>query len=332
MRQIRNDQGRKTGFTPLETVAMKIHFRGKGGVLTGFTIVELLTVMSIIILLISLLVPALSRVRRYAQNVKQRAQFHSIAVALDLFNAENEGYPDSNAFDDQGEPYCGAMKLAEAMVGQDLKGFNPKSRFRTEGFARPNVAGVTLYPDQANWPTAAEYSDNLKSRKMHLQLENANAFQLKDLYTNDVISTFDYDPNTFVLCDIYTRATNINTGKKMGMPILYYRAEPTKTAHTALDNATLLNSNIYDVRDNQGLIDMGLPWTTFVHSMASSGIMQSGALVQATWPWPELFYKKTLNPKVPGGGRPYREDSYILLSAGFDGEYGTSDDIFNFGE
>jgi hypothetical protein len=25
-------------------------------------------------------------------------------------------------------------------------------------------------------------------------------------------------------------------------------------------------------------------------------------------------------------------DSYILISAGFDGEYGTSDDVFNFGD
>jgi hypothetical protein len=28
--------------------------------------------------------------------------------------------------------------------------------------------------------------------------------------------------------------------------------------------------------------------------------------------------------------QPYRSDTYILLSAGYDGEYGTVDDIFNF--
>ncbi len=67
----------------------------------GFTIIELLTVMSIIIILIGLLVPSLNRVKRYSMDVKQRAQFHSIAVALDLFNAEFDGYPDSNAMDDQ---------------------------------------------------------------------------------------------------------------------------------------------------------------------------------------------------------------------------------------
>jgi len=315
--------------------------RNDGDSKTGFTIVELLTVMSIIILLISLLVPALNRVRRYAQNVKQRAQFHSIAVALDLFNAENTGYPDSNAFDDLGMPYCGAMKLAEAMVGQDLKGFNPKSRFRREGFGSAAPWDNMPYPPTGTCGVTggaaglACYNENVRSRKMYLQLENANAFQLQDLYANAAISnpspqcSAGFDPNTFVLCDIYTRATNRNTGKKMGMPILYYRAEPTKTAHLASAIDQDLDKNIYDVRDNQCLIDMGMPWSTFVHPMARAGQTASGPVNPA---WPGLFYSKTRNTKIPGGDRPFREDSYILLSAGFDGEYGTSDDILNFGD
>ena len=110
----------------------------------GFTIIELLTVMSIIIILISLLVPSLNRVRRYAMDVKQRAQLHSIAVALDLFNSEFDGYPNSDAVDDQTTPqnYCGAMKMTEALVGQDLKGFNPASRFERSGFGKIGRAHV----------------------------------------------------------------------------------------------------------------------------------------------------------------------------------------------
>ena len=45
------------------------------------------------------------------------------------------------------------------------------------------------------------------------------------------------------------------------------------------------------------------------------------------------FYEETWNEKVEiSTGRPYRMDSYILMSAGFDGLYGTRDDIFNFEE
>ncbi len=168
----------------------------------GFTIIELLTVMSIIVILISLLAPALNRVRRYATDVKQRAQFHSIAIALDMFNAEFDGYPDSNAVDDLGNNYCGAMRLAEAMVGQDLKGFNPSSRFERKGF--PNTSdslwdgmpyppynsyglttGDTIASDGISG--SAHYNANIKSRKMYLELEHSNAYMLKDIYDNGTI-------------------------------------------------------------------------------------------------------------------------------------------------
>ena len=44
-----------------------------------------------------------------------------------------------------------------------------------------------------------------------------------------------------------------------------------------------------------------------------------------------LFYANTRNPNIHiTGGRPLRPNSYILISAGYDGEYGTRDDIFNF--
>ena len=291
---------------------------------SGFTIVELLTVMSIIIILIGLLVPALERVRRYAQRVKQKAQFHAVSVALDLFNAENEGYPDSNENDDSGLSYCGAMKFCEAMVGQDLRGFNPRSRFRRADFGSAACYPGMLYPP-IGCLSATDYADNVKSRKMYLQLENANAYQLKYIYD----STSDFDPNTFVLCDVYNRVTNKSTGKKIGMPVLYYKAHPSSTQHAYNSNAaTSEQVNIYDSWDNQKLVDLGLPWNPGVaHPMASSGTTSSGATAN-----PQIFYEKTTNPNIPGGPWPYRQDSYILISAGFDGEYGTSDDDFNFGE
>lgn len=305
--------------------------REKSGIKTGFTIVELLTVMSIIILLISLLVPALNRVRRYAQLVKQNAQFHAISIALDLFNAEEQGYPPSDRYDSSGAippvPYCGAMKLAEAMVGQDFLGFHPDSRFRRDG----TLDGTTqLYP--LNPPT-----DNIKIRKTYLQLENANATKLVDIYSQNhrngtAYQTLGANDANLVLCDIYVRT--MATGNKTGMPILYYKADTSKTDHWRVppNPTTDLDKNIYDRRDNQDLVDIPIPWVSVGphHPMASDGFGWTTILGVATDPG--IFYDETRDKKIIVPDRPYRADSYILMSAGFDNEYGTSDDVFNFGQ
>ena len=319
----------------------------------GFTIIELLTVMSIIIILIGLLVPSLNRVRRYSTDVKQRAQFHSISVALDLFNAEFDGYPNSAALDDQTTPlnYCGAMKLAEALVGQDLKGFNPLSRFRRSDFGTAacytTPAPGMLYPPIGCLADSV-YAENVKSRKMYLQLENANAYMLRDIYDLTAIAAAIYpgdtatgfDPNTYVLCDSYNRVTNKTTGKKIGMPILYYKANPTgvyplpNTTAGVMQAGAAAGLYTYNYSDNQALIDnpMGMPWlgnNNYVHPLASGGFTLDGVNITNC---PKKFYDITRDPKVTTGDRAVRADSYILMSAGFDGQYGTRDDIYNFGD
>jgi len=274
----------------------------------AFTIVELLTVMSIIIILMGLLAPAMNRVRRHAKWVVQKNQFHSINVALELSRAEFDGYPDSGALDGSGASYCGAMKLAEAMMGQDLLGFHPDSRFRADGTI-DGTAATQLYPPNP-------LTDNLKARKEpYLPLESANVYRLKDLYRNPGPFAPIQD-RVVVLCDVYTRATNLTTGKKVGMPILYYEANTSRTAHDLVDPDNA--QNIYDYKDNNELVGLGKPWDPATpHTLFST---------------PVKFYESTWNEKVSAITRPYRADSFILISAGFDGEYGTPDDVFNFEE
>jgi len=295
----------------------------------GFTIVEILTVMSIIVILITLLVPSLNMAKRYARGVRQRAQFHSIDVALDLFSAAWEGYPPSDANDETGASYCGAMKLAEVLVGQDLLGFHPSSRFRRNG--TDGTAATQLYPKEVDVGTPA-YRDNLKARKgPYLQLENANAYKLKHLYWKGKVGNFT--GNEFVLCDVYNRvvlkpASDDAVGEKIkgksGMPILYYKANTANTLHAATTNP--LSNNIYNCKDNAELVDLGFPWEEL---RASKHPLYKDPILTGDW---ARFYECTRDTKITTTVRPYRADSYILISAGFDGEYGTPDDVFNFGE
>jgi prepilin-type N-terminal cleavage/methylation domain-containing protein len=286
----------------------------------AFTIIELLTVMSIIVILIGLMVPALNKVRRYARDVQQKAQFNAINAAVELFNNEFDGYPPSTAKDSMGMDYCGAMKLCEALMGQDLLGFHTNSVFRRDGL---DAAGrLALYPPNIDAMTPALRENNLRARKgPFLQAENANAFQMQDIYGTNI---GPFLGTTFVLCDVYSR--QMQSGKKTGMPVLYYRADTANSYHDPNFASAMLpadsRGNIYNYWDNQELIKLGKAWQA---SGASSGISNNHKMVD-----PMRFYRNTRIDQITTTQRPQRADTFILISAGWDGEYGTADDICNF--
>jgi len=112
------------------------------------------------------------------------------------------------------------------------------------------------------------------------------------------------------------------------MPILYFRADTAKTwsASDAQGIPTNPLNCIYNREDNfWGFIFVPPPWDiTQPHPMRVD---------------PFIFYQRIKNPNFPGtaannyaDARPYHADSYILLSAGPDGLYGSADDVYNFDE
>ena len=268
-----------------------ISSRGRGAAKIG-----LLLFVSLL-LLIFFVLPEIHSNPDRARNIKQCAQFHSCEAALELFANESRHSPPSDANDETGLPYCGAMKLAEALMGQDLWGVHRQSRFRLDG-TDPNT-GKLLYARVT-----------LEGRRgPFLPLESARAHRLLDVYGKG--KTGPFAEHVHVLCDCYEQERP--GGKKTGMPILYYRADVNGTAHDV--NAPDNPENIYDYRDNQALIALGVPGKPGkVHPLAD----------------PKRFYLNTQSHKSPERPVPYCADRYILISAGRDGLYGTEDDICNF--
>ncbi len=252
----------------------------------AFTIIELLTVMSIIVILIGLMVPALNKVRRYARDVQQKAQFKAINAAVELFNNEFDGYPPSTAVDSMNQPYCGSMKLCEALMGQDLLGFHTSSVFRRDGL---DAAGkLPLYPPNIDGMTPTLRDNNLRARKgPFLQAEKR---QLPGGCRTFTAPTSVPSSVPALSCATSTRV-RCSPAKRPGCrSSTTRRIRPTATTtRTLLQAMTPADSqgNIYNYWDNHALVQLGKPW------QATSGT--SGGVAAATHKMadPVRFYRNT---------------------------------------
>jgi prepilin-type N-terminal cleavage/methylation domain-containing protein len=90
MGTIRKDFSNGAGFTPLE-VRSGGHPDLRLLVLTGFTLVELLVVIAIIALLMSILLPALGRVRRQAKDVLCESNLHQWGIIYSAYADDYDG-------------------------------------------------------------------------------------------------------------------------------------------------------------------------------------------------------------------------------------------------
>jgi prepilin-type N-terminal cleavage/methylation domain-containing protein len=306
----------------------------------GLTLVELITVVAIITILVALLVPAVNVARRMAKDTQQRVQLAAIDVGLTAFKNDFGDYPPSNpssggtTFDPNAlsPTYSGAQKLAEALVGRDMRGFNALAYtdlVTTDGGR--NKAADAYYPDLGTL-SSTQLAANLANRKaLYMDPGTSHAFRLgwiSDVKPGLYRSVGTLAPDTFVLCDVYGRTTvqmaegGVIKEIRLGSPILYYRADPSQKLSRWIYNYydTYGFIRVKELNDKNAGIQPGL-WGDGVSGGAAT----------------DNFYGFIRDPRVTptdgtsaGLGMPYRSDSYILISAGADGRYGTSDDICNF--
>lgn len=329
---------------------------------TAFTLVELLTVIGIISLLISILLPSLSRARGQAKKVAVAAQIDAIGKGLEMFRNDFGSYPDSSSRPDPifwgvdntaYEQYLdGAHWLARALSGHDSLGVDAKG----------DVLRKTVAP--ADRIAKVDLADSSR----------------KGTYLEGKVFARDNDTR-FGQGGSYVPQTNINISRPVvydtyDFPILYYRAnsrsrwsfsrtgtgtaDPTGTAYAdslgvynQMDNASITggyNLN-YDTDPLAGwdFAGAGLPpGATAVHYLGDFGIypLATATIEQKqtavnTPPWspgnPDrrgktfVNYLHNENALSTGGVvKPLSPDTFILISAGEDGIYGTDDDVTNF--
>jgi prepilin-type N-terminal cleavage/methylation domain-containing protein len=308
----------------------------------AFTIVELLIVITIIALLLGILLPSINMVRTKAKETAQKAQFATIDMALEAFKQDYGDYPPSDRYEGVSitppRVYCGAQKLTEALLGWDLAGFHPKTVWRRDGLDASG--GIGTYDPCRTDPV--DSTRTLKERKgPYLEVAKTPVFRLgtssatanDGLYNSATNANFTYFDSTvpnYVICDAFgvKKLTIPTSGGQTvnvtaGTPILYYKANTSSKVLTCLPRDA--PNSMYNYTDNIRLINLGiLPNATKSHTLSTA--INEGYFCDPGYKITDTRVPPISNTK----SWPNRPDTYILISAGADHEFGTNDDILNF--
>ena len=338
--------------------------QGKRQILSGsgFTLIELLVVIGIITLLIGFLATGMQAFKRHADNLRQKSHFHGIEIGLELFYKDYDDYPDSWVLPDPdiySEPYvCGAQHLAEALLGRDLRGYDPETTWCApveEGAAPPDTE---IYAREEKGSTDDEIAAS-KARRWGPYLElkkDMNVLVMELLYgvgnCGDVYPS-EEDPadsgerpyRSPVFVDIFRqKKVTLDDGDsvRVGTPVLYYKAKTSSRLFreeiTDTDDDSDHRKWIYNYEDNRAIIEVGtVKDPTVIHHYDERHTYEDPP--DTTRDGVYLFYESITNPKVSrvdldepekSDYRPFNTKTFILISAGRDGIFGTRDDITNF--
>ena len=313
--------------------------RTKNCARSGFTIVELLTVISIIVIIITMIVPGINYTRRIARELKVRAQIKGLSEGVEAFYSDNDFYPPSNRsrWGSSTVYTCGAQKFAAALVGVDLLGHDPQGDFDLETCERNPKAYAVVGVGGA---TDADRQRSLDRRRQMYVTPTPElvASDLEFLYgtgsTGNLYPGGDRDNKKMgpVLCDaLKVKEVEGYDGKTLnaGTPFLYFKANQDTRKYGETDGTWRDDGYVYNWLDNKDLLEL-MP--------LSGATKRDGSLMEHEWS-PTLaadagrkaFYEALINPAITTEARPYNMTTYIIISAGTDGVFGTKDDITNLG-
>lgn len=324
----------------------------------GFTLVELLTVIAIISLLIGILIPSLSAARTQAKAAKTSGLFSSLGKAIELFRNENDRYPQSNGrtpFENQSSsatPFLsGAQWLGLQMLGADRKGFvKPITANDKPTGSGSSGDGTINEQDWLDW-----YA--LTPARTYARCATYMEPGARDVATPETYQT-DFAPGGAAPASL-TAGTSVWNNSRLpffvdafGFPVLYYLANEGAERPFSTGTRNSLVIGRYDQSDN----------IQFTGTTAANGLNNSSSedgwdlggglphkIKELGWnpTTPNdapnndtfahaFFNQQTFDATRQGSGTqgkvwPRNPDTFILLSPGPDGVWGTADDISNTG-
>jgi len=342
---------------------------------SGFSLVELLTVIFIIALLIGILIPSLGRARDAAKKVSTAKGLDSIKVGLELFKNDNgsdfpqtNGYPpsfvhpplsvyDGYTFDPykgefpfkEGNPVVyGAHWLPAMLMGVDSQGYIKRSSIPRQQTA--------LQPPHWYDPDAIP-GKVIERSPMYVTPENAPTRKTSELAGRLPSNPGQLFPDWDAMSHLPVFVDNWD------QPILYYASNTSGKATNMVEEEHDPNNSYsgsadqtkgppyYFHQDNIGFTgDEDVTGWELSNSQGKHAIQKSGKDLTAADLIEEdnketfahyivdrkvysnlLSVAESATGNVPTNSplRPVNADTYLLISAGVDGRFGTSDDVSN---
>lgn len=351
----------------------------------GFSLVELLTVVAIIVLLIGILVPAVNMVRQKAKITATRATIGALSTGLEMFRADQRvggAYPPSasdlmnnnklqyrimspysqlnNGNGPSGEfVISGAGLLVWALAGADLSGTPGFRTFRSGSNYWANdtddntddLLGAYALNTTTREPLRPRVSPFIDLSKVEVSRWNSNATTSEDIGSFEIPVELESRQAAGDDISLMPKRNYPMFLDSFGGPLLYWRAGPSgiqavdrspndiptqpqargsRGIYHFLDNGSLISDVGGGLGSNQAPVILRPRGTTQPHNLRYVGVQ--APLGGGPDPNEDLdgFWAYVRNKNIQSRVAPHNADSFMLISAGPDGIYGTADDVANF--
>jgi prepilin-type N-terminal cleavage/methylation domain-containing protein len=306
----------------------------------GFTLIELLVVVGIIVILVGILLPVVSTMHKKAQQTDSFAEITRIAESIHHYFEDYHSYPgpipESQIYGNNGTlgqtsvlTNASSVSSSENLVLGLLGGIQAPT---------PTTPGPPLQYVVSNLtPPTGPQSLNLMNPKQAISYYDATAAEISNDGAGNPVSWSTVPssagggkdalaPSGMTIPELMDHFGNPH-------PILYLRA--VVGGNTICDNArsastpgsqyfTAELNPYWRVFSNTTLIANGVLPTPAPTSSVSGGFSTPDASNNQFYQSAYYFFQ---NPTLQDGVTPRSKDSFILISAGSDGIYGTADDI-----
>jgi len=278
----------------------------------AFTLVELLVVIAVIALLVTIIMPSLNGAKVLARKARVTTLIKTISGGLEMFRNDQslgDAYPPSYwDTDEGGNPYSGAgqdsskahptkvygaQMLVWGLAGADLLG-PPPPGFESINSNNQIQNYYNLTTGTPNTAREGPFIDTSKATIQNLTTSGSNQ--------NIYVGSTEANPNIPAIIDDF------------GRPVLYYAATDANTG-----------MNKYAYNDN---LPFYKTWTG--NKKTDDWIANTGTVTFGDGKSLTGFNGFIHNPAITSSAQPMNPKSYLLISAGPDGLFGTQDDITNF--